>query len=171
MSVIAVKITKNEIIIGSDTQATKSGYMKFDATQNGQTLCKLEQFENLIIGAVGDSRMIRLMPLFLITNKLGNATEMEIVRFFHKFESWLKIEISVNIDISKNAFLVVFENKVFEFQNYFIREIKEFWAMGSGAKWALPALELGADVKKAVEVACKFDLYCSGEPKILTIKI
>ena len=37
--------------------------------------------------------------------------------------------------------------------------VKGFQAIGSGSNFALGAMEMGADPKKAVQVACKYDCY------------
>lgn len=44
------------------------------------------------------------------------------------------------------------------------------YAVGSGSDYAIGALEAGASVKKAVEVAVKWDLYSGGEVATKTIK-
>jgi ATP-dependent protease HslVU (ClpYQ) peptidase subunit len=36
----------------------------------------------------------------------------------------------------------------------------EFIAMGSGRDFAMAAMHLGCDARRAVEVACTFDVYC-----------
>ena len=35
----------------------------------------------------------------------------------------------------------------------------KFWAMGSGRDFALAALHLGCDARRAVEIACELDVY------------
>lgn len=43
----------------------------------------------------------------------------------------------------------------------------EFFAWGCGADHALAAMEMGADAKRAVEVACKYDIHCGGGIDVL----
>jgi len=43
-------------------------------------------------------------------------------------------------------------------------------AWGSGASVALGALAMGADSKKAVEIACKFDIYCGMGIDAITVR-
>jgi len=168
MSIISVRKENNKITIASDSQTTL-GIMKFDNSQNGKSISKLEQFDDLIIGSVGYTKMIGLISLFLETNKLKVANEREVLRFFRAFETWAKKESDEKVEFNQNTFLLIFENKIFEFQNYCIREIFDFWAIGSGSCWALTALYLGSDVKKSVEVACEFDLYCGGKINELVV--
>jgi hypothetical protein len=39
---------------------------------------------------------------------------------------------------------------------------EEFFAIGSGSRHAIGALEMGADARRAVEVACKYVTSCGG---------
>lgn len=53
-----------------------------------------------------------------------------------------------------------------------LRPIKlkgRFFAVGSGSKLALAAMEMGASASRAVEVACKYDLY--SRPPIVTERL
>lgn len=45
----------------------------------------------------------------------------------------------------------------------------EFYAIGSGAHYALGAMEMGADPKRAVEVAKEYDPYTGG--KVMVLKL
>lgn len=42
-----------------------------------------------------------------------------------------------------------------------VKVIEPFMAVGSGRKAALAAMYMGADARKAVEIACKIDPYCA----------
>lgn len=42
----------------------------------------------------------------------------------------------------------------------------EYYAIGSGAAYAMGAMAMGASADEAVKVACKFDLHC-GEPVVV----
>jgi hypothetical protein len=44
-----------------------------------------------------------------------------------------------------------------------------YFAIGTGSKYALGALSAGATVKEAVEIACKYDLYCSAPIQEITL--
>lgn len=169
MSIIVAKRINNKTIeIGCDTQITTGWYMKEDWGDRG--FSKIEKFDNVTIGAVGDARSIRYLTMFCETNKIKNATEREIVRFFYSYEKWIKENTTTLFQIEGCSFILVMENKILTFNNFLVSEIKDFYAIGSGKKWALPALELGASTEKAIEIACKYDLFCSGEAKIFKIQ-
>ena len=40
--------------------------------------------------------------------------------------------------------------------------LNDFWAVGSGAPFAIAAMELGLSPLKAVEIACKYDVGSRG---------
>jgi ATP-dependent protease HslVU (ClpYQ) peptidase subunit len=163
MSVIAIKVTDKQIVIGSDTQVTHYGVFKSNDDD-----AKLLQFDDLIIGSAGSCKVFNLLPIFLETNKLKSNSDSDIIRFFKNYESWLKKETNVD-SIHGNNFLIVKDKKAFEFSNYYLREITDYWAIGSGLPWALAILALDMTVEKALEASCKLDLYCSKPIKIIEI--
>lgn len=48
--------------------------------------------------------------------------------------------------------------------------IMKFYAIGSGSKVALGAMELGASAKQAAEAACKWDPYCAAPVFTMRLK-
>ena len=50
------------------------------------------------------------------------------------------------------------------------RVVRRFYAVGSGSKAALGALHMGADARRAVQVACKIDTYSLGPVKVMALK-
>jgi hypothetical protein len=46
----------------------------------------------------------------------------------------------------------------------------EYYAVGSGSMFAFPALDAGADARKAVEIACKRDPFSGGKITMLALK-
>ena len=50
-----------------------------------------------------------------------------------------------------------------------IKILEKFAAIGSGTKLALAAMDMGASAAKAVEIACKYDLY--SRPPIVTERL
>jgi hypothetical protein len=47
------------------------------------------------------------------------------------------------------------------------RSADGFYAVGSGSEYALGALAAGAGPKEAVEIACRFSVYSSGEVQVM----
>lgn len=59
---------------------------------------------------------------------------------------------------TKNSYLVAFGGHLFQICGYLVREIKDYYAIGAGAPYALTALHLGHDPEEAVKVSC--DMCC-----------
>lgn len=81
-----------------------------------------------------------------------NATEREILNYFAEFGKW-KGDIANTRDI-KNSYLMAFGGHLFQICGYLVREIKDYYAIGAGAPYALTALHLGHDSEEAVKVSC-----------------
>jgi ATP-dependent protease HslVU (ClpYQ) peptidase subunit len=64
--------------------------------------------------------------------------------------------------------LVLTRKGLFEYGKYCRAErvLEPFYAIGSGCKAALGAMHMGADARRAVQVACKVDTY-SGTPIVV----
>lgn len=61
------------------------------------------------------------------------------------------------------------DGKVFVIDDHMARiEVGEFWAIGSGAKAALGAMHMGADAKRAVEIAAMVDTQTGGDIETAT---
>jgi ATP-dependent protease HslVU (ClpYQ) peptidase subunit len=164
MSIIAVKVNKDKIKIASDSQSTR-GFEK----ENADT--KIIQSDDLIVGCVGLTKVRYLLELFLETNKLKDNSEREVARFFNEFDKWLRIETNGSVNFQNNEFLLIKNKKVMYFNNFEIEEVKTFYCIGSGRIWAFTALELGADIEKAIRIACDYSLYCSGAVKLIEIEL
>lgn len=89
-----------------------------------------------------------------------------------KFIQWLEHGTPLNLHYDKNDFtfeaLVLSEQALFYYDNELVPiEVSEqICAIGSGAPYALGALDAGASPKKAVEIAANRD-ECSGPPVIV----
>lgn len=79
-------------------------------------------------------------------------------------------EILVHGDADFTA-LVLTRRGLFEYGKYCTPErvIEPFYAIGSGTKVALGAMHMGADARRAVQIACKVDPYTAGP--ILTMSL
>ena len=51
-----------------------------------------------------------------------------------------------------------------------IRVEDEFWAIGSGAEYAMGAMAAGKSARQAVEIACKYDPNSNGPVKTATVR-
>ncbi|KKW09809.1 MAG: 20S proteasome A and B subunit [Candidatus Gottesmanbacteria bacterium GW2011_GWB1_49_7] len=89
------------------------------------------------------------------------------------FLEWLKGKRSreeMSFDLMQDddfLSLVVHHGKISIWNRYLVPDYPAsdmtFWAIGSGAKVALGAMECGATAEEAVRVAAKYDLFTGGE--------
>lgn len=173
MSVIAVKRYKDKIIIGCDSQVTKGDDKNIDSSFT--KLTKINK--NFIIGSAGYAKIHSLLVLFCETTLPKNNDQVEIIRFFNNFNSWLKKEISEDLDHSTNSFIFVLNKKVFTFYDYNLVEVKKFDSIGSGDSKALAILSYGditnqdVTIDECLQAVCKIDLYCHAPIITYTITI
>ena len=165
MSIVAVKKYKDKIVIGADSQTT-SGNLA-----DRKDISKLDRIDkDLVIGHTGLAADFTLLKMFLRGRKIKGNTEdsiLEVLLEFHKFAVGYFKAGEYAPDTS--AYIFVYRGKIFFTQGYYIKQIKGFYAAGCGRDFALTALELGADVKKAIQVACKYDTSCGLPTKIMII--
>lgn len=154
MSVVAVKRIKDKIIIGSDSIRV-SGW-----TQEKDKQAKLVKINGLIIGTVGNSEEFAMFTSFVKTHKPKKADEDSLLDFFVEFRSWLANSTGKNDKTIENEYLIVLDNRVFYIASFFVREVKDYYAMGAGRDFALSALYLGSGIKEAINAACELSIYC-----------
>ena len=77
--------------------------------------------------------------------------------YTHYIESILNtqgVSIDIACDESKPHWIVgfvVYQQKIFFLNGYFIHEVSDYYAIGAGTDYALAALYLGASVKEAID--------------------
>jgi len=162
MSVVAVRVTNDEIIIGADSILV-TGY-----TQTKDKAAKLFETNGLIVGDVGFAQEGSLFFLYCQTRKPTAPTELAVVEFMVEFGKWKDTkgdELSI-----QNSYILIFEEKAFIVEGLFVKEITDFTAIGAGMDYALSALYLGETVERAIEVACELSIYCERPINIKKVK-
>lgn len=100
-----------------------------------------------------------------------------LIDFDNLVDCYFNPEQSEEIESQGTSALVVDKNKMFlisideDTGKYWKQSLEQFskWAIGSGSLYAQAAMEMGADAKKAVQIAMKLDIRTGG--KIKTYKI
>jgi ATP-dependent protease HslVU (ClpYQ) peptidase subunit len=172
MSIIAIKITKNEILFGHDDQTTR-GLDKMSTSGNG--LSKIYQIGDSYLGAAGLVAVSEYFRRFIKNLKPNNQklktpfTEDDFADLILDFQNQLK-EITGEkalVGTEENAFIFVHDQKAFLFEPPFlILEITDFYAIGSGSTSANAAHEafrqIGRedDLEGVLKATCKIDLFC-----------
>lgn len=158
MSVVCVKVAKKAVEIASDSIMVQG----WTQSKGNNSYAKLFSVNGMTIGSVGYAEEGSLMQVFCMTHQPEAATESAILQFLSAFSEWTYK--SMNKRGIDNSYILVFQDKVFEIEGFFVQEITTFTAIGAGKDFALTALHLGHDVKKAVAIACELSVYC--EPPI-----
>ncbi len=163
MSVIAVKKTKDQIIIGSDQQITRW----YDEKHTSIHPCKLHKCWDLVFWSAGDLANIWPMKIFLETyepKKLNSPKE--IFEMMKQFKERGK-DYNIGDDFMKeNDFIFVSNWKIFSYCSWCVEEVNDYRAIGSGAMKAMACMFLWSTVEACLKAVCKYDLHCS-EPLVL----
>ncbi len=162
MTVIAVYLTDDMILLGADTQVTY-GDNKILESYYG----KLYQINDLYLGCSGTCLEAQFFRRFLETKRLrSDFTEADFSDLILEFYDEYKARTKGEVGSLYNQYLLVHDGRVFVFNNWLIKEVEEFEAIGSGRETARTAFEvyrqLGEtpDLATILKVTCKIDLYC-----------
>ncbi len=165
MSVVAVKKNGGRITIGADSiRITGWG------TQQKDKLAKLFRVsKDMIVEPVGDAAIHSLFREFLKNHLPKSNTEYGWTCLMSEFTSYLN-DLKNAPKLENSAFLVVYKQKVFFIDSYFVHEINDYYAIGAGMDYALAALYLGASVKEAIEAACHLSIFCEKPINVIEMK-
>lgn len=162
---MAVKVLSEKIVLGSDSIRT-SGW-----TQEKDKLAKLFQVNGLTVGSCGNCRESGLFHLFCNTHKPSSATELSLTHFFSEFLAWYRIQVGNTAQNLENVYLVVFERAVYYFDNFYVRQVRDHFAIGAGRDFALAALYMGNMVDDAVKIACELSVLCEEPVNLIEIPL
>lgn len=174
MSIVVVKKESKFITIGCDTQET----LGEDGKQNVFG-CKLKKIsDDFYVAGAGNAHMLSMFSSYVekFTFPKSNL-KYDIIEYFHDYHIWIKEKVDGFLEdqsqIINNQFLIINNGRVWEFSNFYIREILdgEFGAIGSGAPQALACSEITTDIPTILNAVCKHNIYCSEPIQIYTIKI
>lgn len=154
MSVVAVKIYQNEIVMAADPITLRGQ----DATPVGSG--KLFGINGMLIGGSGLAAENVYMRLFAENHCPLDATERDVAQFLAEFSAF-KYSLTGEKEIT-NSFLLAYKKKCFYINQNYIGEVKDFYAIGAGADYADAAFYLGHSPKEAVETACALCCYVAG---------
>jgi len=155
MSIIACKVTQNEIEIASDS-ITMYGSTKIDTDLTH--FSKLFQINGLTVGSVGFLEETTLFIMFLKEHILKDATEESILNLMFKFSQW-KADYSDSREI-ENSYILIYDGRAFVVERFLVQEINTYYAVGAGSDFAFATLYLENSAERSVEVACKLSIYC-----------
>lgn len=163
MSVVVVRVQSDKIEIAADSISVRGWTQSKDSNK----FSKLVKINDLFLGSAGLAEESSLLQIFCGTRKPESATEAAVINFFSEFAEWK--DKKTGKFIIENSYLMVVDRHVFQIERFFVQEITDFMAIGAGRDFALAALYLGHNVRKAVEVACELSVYCEAPVKVYEI--
>jgi len=161
MSVVAVRVEKDKIIIGADSILV-NGY-----TQEKDKLAKLFQNDWAVVGDVGSAQEGALFQIYTKTRRPRESSIEGITEFLFEFYQWKK-EKTESVELT-NDYIIVFDGKAFLVEGFYVKEIKDYMAIGAGMDFALAALYMGSSVQDAIKTACHLSILCEEPVNIITV--
>lgn len=154
MSVVAVKIYPKEIHLAADSFVS----MSYD-TQRKDESVKIFQNEKMTVGGVGYAGDISFLRSFALTRHPSSPTEEAIVDYIVEFVEWARKK--KNDYFLQSDFIIVFKGEVFFISaDLYIKNVKDFYAIGAGQDYATAALYLKHSAEEAVAIACDISIRC-----------
>lgn len=158
MSVVAIKVYDNKIVMSADSITIRGG----DMTPIGKG--KIFEVNDMIIGTSGYSSEGSMMMLFAENHTPYDASEKSMVEFMLEFNEWRNKNWGTHAGL-ENSYIIAYRGKAFYVHQNYIAEIVNFFAIGYGADYAEAALYLGHTPEEAVQAACALCCYVA-EPII-----
>ncbi len=172
MTAIAAKFSSDgkKIIMGSDSQTTWGG-MKYNKTETSEIKSKIIKVDkDYAIACCGSCKEISLFQRYCTRTKPKSADEDSVFDFMSEFNEWVLNRIK---DFQfKSQYIMAFRGRLFAITyGWEVHEHSDHIAGGSGMQCIGVAFSMGADVKTAIEMAIKHDLYCGGEINIVEVEV
>ena len=158
MSVVAAKVYDDKIVMAADSILVK-GWSK---STNGN-FTKINKINDIVVGGTGEAKELSLFWHFIKTHKPAGNTEKDILSYIIEFSKWKQDLILEGL--IENNYLLAYDGHLFEIENMFVYEVKDYCAIGAGEDFANAALYLGHSPREAVKVACELSCYVA-EPII-----
>jgi ATP-dependent protease HslVU (ClpYQ) peptidase subunit len=167
MSVAAVKVYEDRIIIGADSQLTLGDGSHKKEVENA----KIWEGNNIIVAGAGEIYEFSLFVIYCKANNPIHATDTGIFHFFVDFVAWKTEKLQREEFKLDCSYLFIFGKKAFLIdEDFYIKEINTYQAIGAGMTYAEAALYLGHSVDEALKVACRLSPDCEEPLTIFTIK-
>lgn len=170
MSVVVVSRGESENVIVAD-----SALSSHNLTTTNSSIKVFDVTPDVYVGFAGNPEMVTIFKVFTNKNTFPHAiglTEETLSSYLFSFyaeaarrgfdisdsdpESLLRTNLSAG---------VITPYTIFSIEGYFIQEVPDYYAVGSGEDIAMTAMALGQSPVDAVRIACQLNPWCS-EPII-----
>lgn len=187
MSIALAVRTRSEIVIAADSRRT---FGSGAVPESNLVDVKIRKAGSAYLAATGWGLYSNILDDYLMTKRSVRLTDVRsIFTFFRHFWKDLHERYSFVSDQRDGdespfgdldaSFLVVNDRGIFSVAcDMSVTEFKQYYAIGSGAPYALGALHAlykeSADpesmARRAVESACALDIYCGGEIAVRKVR-
>ena len=165
MTTILGKQFEDGFILAADTQVTVG-----EAAYCSPTMSKIVKLGGFWIGAAGDASVCDAIQHLWKPVKIPEGVDEYHFMISSVVPSLRKLLVDRGIkqEDTTALFLFGFNKKLFLVNDWTVLVSEDdIYAIGSGAQYALGALEAGADVHKAMRIAKKFDLNTGGPVQVV----
>lgn len=158
MSVVAAKVYRDRISIAADSILVSGSSKRTDSKFQ-----KLENINDMIIGAVGLAQDCSLMFHYCANHKPVSATERDVLAFVVEFEEWKCVKMQPSFGVMEdecvNKYILIFDGRCFLIEGLLVYQVDNYIAIGAGDDFATAALYLGHSPREAVKTACELSCY------------
>lgn len=124
--------------------------------------CKIYKIGNFLVGAAGDASLCEDFRKWFTEEIIKKGC-------IERFPNPNNCRIDDQRGFS--AFVVDSKKRIWKYEDICVRRQYEasFIALGSGAHFAMGAMEAGKSAVESVKIACKFDIFSGGRIKLINL--
>jgi hypothetical protein len=164
MSVAAVQVFKNKIVLGADSQIATSDTCKKEFSE-----AKIWRGKDFMFASTGECSEISLFTIYCNTKSpigISSYDDKAALYFFIGFIEFKK-ELGAFSDKLDNDYLFVFNKKAFLVgSDLYVKRVETYQAIGAGMAFAEAILWAGHSIKHAIKAACQLSPFCD-EPVVV----
>jgi len=169
MSVVVGQVTKNKILLAADSQISCGREIR-----DNLSFTKINIIKDIVVGTVGECQEALILNSY-IKNTIVPDNICGLVGYFAEFYKYRdslnrKIEPEGKDSLTNSQFMLVVNGTLFFVNELYVDMVVTYHAMGIGDEYAYGAMEAGANIVKAVEIACKFSTDCGLPVQYMEIK-
>lgn len=156
MSVVAVKIYDNSIVMSADSIILHG---EADKTPVGKG--KIFDINGMLIGTAGYASEGVHLSLFAENHTPLAPTDRAFTEYMNEFKIWRAAEFGAEKKLF-NQYLIAYKGKCFYVGDDYIGEVTDFFSIGYGHQYAEAALYLGHPPEEAIKVTCALCAFVDG---------
>lgn len=161
MSVVVVMKTDDEHILVADSAMSTPSFVNIKA---GVKIHRIG--EDVILGFCGNPEVLTMFKAHVQENPIGAVETFDESRayaYMSDFYDYIGTKgFSVMGESAENFEVAIITPwRILVIERYFVQEVENYFAIGSGDEVAKSALHLGKSAEEAATVACELTPWCS----------